>query len=89
LTGIAHPQGEGEILLARYLIAAHPIQRALLEQVAGKGIDDLSLRDIAKRIGADASPQKIKHHLGQMVKYGLLDIIDGKYRVGNGMAKLR
>lgn len=66
----------------KYLIAAHPIQRALLGEVAGKGIDDLSLREMAKRIGFDASPQKIKHHLGQMVKYGFLDIVGGKYRVG-------
>lgn len=68
--------------MAKYLIAAHPIQRALLEQVSGKGIDELSLRAVAKQIGADASPQKIKHHLGQMVKYGFLDVIGGKYRVG-------
>ncbi len=71
--------------MRRYLIAAHPIQRALLQEVAGKGIDDLSLRDIGKRIGLNASPQKIKHHLSQMVKYGYLDIIAGQYRVGKGM----
>jgi len=71
--------------MTRYLIAAHPIQRALLEEVAGKGVDDLSLREMAKRIGVDASPQKIKHHLGQMVKYGFLDIVGGKYRVGKAL----
>lgn len=74
--------------MPKYVIAAHPIQRALLEEVAGKGIDDVSLREMAKRIGADASPQKIKHHLGQMVKYGFLDIVQGKYRVGQKMVFL-
>lgn len=73
--------------MASYLIAAHPIQRALLDEVAGKGIDDLSLREMAKRIGSDASPQKIKHHLGQMVKYGFLDIIGGRYRIGKALVK--
>jgi predicted transcriptional regulator len=71
----------------KYLIAAHPIQRALLSEVAGKGVDDLSLREMAKRIGSDASPQKIKHHLGQMVKYGFLDIIGGRYRVSRLLEK--
>jgi predicted transcriptional regulator len=68
----------------QYVIAAHPIQRALLVEVAGKGIDDVPLREIAKRVG-EASPQKIKHHLGQMVKYGFLDIIDGRYRVSKAL----
>lgn len=71
----------------KYLIAAHPMQQALLQAVAGKGLDDLSLREMAQRIGADASPQKIKHHLGQMVKYGFLDIVEGKYRIGVMLAK--
>lgn len=71
--------------MSKYLIASHPIQRALLEEVAGKGIDDLSLREMAERIGETASPQKIKHHLTQMVRYGFLDVIGGKYRVGKNL----
>ena len=71
--------------MSKYIIAAHPIQRALLQEVADKGIDELSLRDMAKRIGVDASPQKIKHHLSQMVKYGFLDIVNGRYRVGKAL----
>jgi hypothetical protein len=70
----------------KYLVAAHPIQQALLEEAAGKGIEDLSLREIGKKIGV-GSPQKIKHHLQQMVKYGFLDIVEGKYRVGVMLTK--
>lgn len=72
--------------MAKYLIAAHPIQQALLEQVAGKGIDDVPLREIARKVG-ETSPQKIKHHLGQMVKYGFLDIVGGRYRVGKTLIR--
>jgi hypothetical protein len=68
----------------RYLIAAHPIQQAILDVAAGKGIDELSLRDVARAAGlpTGTSPQKMKHHLSQMVKYGFLDIVGGTYRVG-------
>lgn len=67
----------------RMVIAAHPIQQAILDEVNGKGIDGVSLRGIAARIGRpDDAPQKIKHHLGQMVKYGFLDVVGGRYRVG-------
>lgn len=75
--------------MKRYAIAAHPIQRAILDEVAGKGIDDLSLRAIAQRIGTKSSPQQIKHHLTQMVRYGFLDIVGGKYRVGAALRPKR
>ena len=69
--------------MTKYLIAAHPIQQKILEIVAGKGIDDLSLREIGTLVGVkDSTPQKVKHHLGQMVKYGFLDIVGGQYRIG-------
>lgn len=68
--------------MAKYLIAAHPIQQKILEIAQGKNINELSLREIAKEIDEKKSPQQIQHHLTQMVKYGFLDIIKGKYRVG-------
>lgn len=73
----------------KYLVAAHPTQQAILALVDGKGIDDMSLREIGKRVGANSSPQQIKHHLGQMVRYGFLDIVGGKYRVGIALKKRR
>ena len=69
----------------RYVIAAHPIQQAIMALVQDRDADlnHASLRQIAAKIGhKGASPQKIKHHIGQMVKYGFLDIIGGQYRVG-------
>ena len=69
-----------------YLIAAHPIQRAILELAAGEGIDNLSLRKIGAKIGLTQA-QQVKFHLGQMVRYGFLDIIGGKYRPGRILEK--
>lgn len=70
-----------------YLIAAHPLQQAILDAVAGHEIEKHTLREIAAAAGfKKCSPQQVKHHLGQMVRYGFLDIVGGKYRVG---AKLR
>jgi DNA-binding IclR family transcriptional regulator len=72
-------------------IAAHPIQVKLAQLVAGHGIDNdgidgMTLREMAKRIGMpNESPQKIRHHLGQLVKYGFMDIVGGKYRLGKAL----
>lgn len=74
------PKGEGKC----YLIAAHPIQAKIVSLVAGKGIDDLSLRAIGVRVGV-STPQQVKHHLGQLVRYGFVDIVGGKYRIGASM----
>jgi DNA-binding IclR family transcriptional regulator len=73
----------------KYLIAAHPIQQAILDVAAGKGIDDLSLREVARVAGLprSTSPQKVKHHVSQMVKYGFLDIVGGRYRVGSRLKR--
>ena len=53
--------------------ALHPIQEKLLKLAKNKGISGLSLRDIGELVG-DRSPQKIKHHLQQLEKRGLLKI---------------
>jgi len=66
-------------------IAAHPIQVRIVQLVIGRGIDDLSLREIGEQIGCPGSPQQVKHHLQQLVKYGFLDIVGGQYRLGSTM----
>ena len=60
--------------------AMHPIQGKLLDILDGKEYSDSTLRSLGKEIGEGNSPQKIKHHLNQLVKYGYLNIISGKYR---------
>lgn len=69
--------------MSRYLIAAHPAQQAILDAVAGRGIDDMSRRELGALAQVAGSPQKVKHHLSQMVKYGCLDVIGGQYRGGS------
>ncbi|HVZ17079.1 MAG TPA: S24 family peptidase [Terriglobales bacterium] len=53
----------------------HPIQRKLLELSAAKNLAQMSLREMAAGIGVPTeSPQRIKHHLQQLQKKGLLTI---------------
>lgn len=71
-------------------IAAHPIQQAILDLVSKNDIafNELSLRAIAEKVGDNQNgAQKVKHHITQMVKYGFLDVIEGKYKVGKIMNK--
>lgn len=63
-------------------IAAHQVQVKIVELVANRGIDDLTLRAIGQQVGVGTSPQQVKHHLTQLVRYGFLDIVGGKYRIG-------
>jgi len=51
----------------------HPIQEKLLRLAQNRNISSLSLREIGDLVG-DRAPQKIKHHLGQLEKRGLLRI---------------
>jgi repressor LexA len=51
----------------------HPIQEKLLRLAQNRNISSLSLRELGGLVG-DRSPQKIKHHLGQLEKRGLLRI---------------
>jgi len=51
----------------------HPVQRRLLELARSTNLSRLTLREIAARIGIPGdSPQKVKHHLQQLQKKGLL-----------------
>jgi hypothetical protein len=67
------------------IIAVHPVQKKLFEFFANNEVgydNQVSLRKMASEIGMPGeSPQKIKHHLLQLVRYGYINIIDGKYVV--------
>lgn len=69
----------------KFLVAVHPTQMRILELVAGTGVDEMTLREIGELIGVGATPQKVKHHLIQLVRYGFLDIVAGKYRIGRAL----
>jgi repressor LexA len=49
----------------------HPLQEKILRLAQERNISQLSLRDLGALVG-DRSPQKIKHHLQQLEKRGLL-----------------
>jgi len=48
----------------------HTIQRKLLQLISERNIGDLKLREIGALVGEE-HPQKIKHHLDQLMKKGL------------------
>ena len=51
----------------------HPIQRKLLELSRTANLAELTLREMAARMGISGeSPQKVKHHLQQLQRKGLL-----------------
>jgi hypothetical protein len=53
----------------------HPIQRKLLELARTTNLAQITLRDMAARIGLPrTSPQSVKHHLLQLQRKGLLTI---------------
>lgn len=52
----------------------HPIQEKILKLSQQKDLGKLSLRKIGKLIGELNQPQKIKHHLLQLEKNGLISI---------------
>lgn len=62
----------------------HPIQKKLLSLAENKDINTLTLREMAEAIGEEPSAQRIKHHLLQLEKRGLLVYDRGSrtYRLG-------
>ncbi len=52
----------------------HKIQQQLLKASMAHDLGKLSLRQIGKLVGEEASPQKVKHHLLQLEKRGLLAV---------------
>src|SRR5438309_358408 len=51
----------------------HRLQHDLLRLAATKNLGNLKLREIGRLVGED-SPQKIKHHLHQLEKRGLIRV---------------
>jgi repressor LexA len=51
----------------------HIIQEKILQIISEQGIKNMTLREIGKLIN-ESSPQKIKHHLEQLNKKGLLNM---------------
>ncbi|MEK7612124.1 MAG: S24 family peptidase [Patescibacteria group bacterium] len=51
----------------------HPIQQAILELAGKEDLAKLSLREIGRKVNAP-SPQKVKFHLSQLEKKGLIRI---------------
>lgn len=58
----------------------HEIQRKILNLVQEKNLGQYTLREIGELVGEKDTPQKIKHHLNQLEKKGLLRI-DKKNRL--------
>lgn len=53
--------------------AMHTLQRQLLELARKKNLGSMTLREIGTEVG-EKFPQKIKHHLDQLLKKGLIKI---------------
>lgn len=63
-------------------IAIHPTQAKIARGLQNKKINlqQDSLRKIAEKIGLPKeSPQKVKHHLEQLLKLGVIQKIYGEY----------
>ena len=63
----------------RIWVLVHPIQEAIIKLSDDKKLENMTLREIGEIVGAKNSPQKVKHHLNQLVKMGVFDYIAGKY----------
>ena len=65
----------------------HPIQKKIYQVADTHQLGELTLREIGNLIGEKGSPQKIKHHLEQLAKKGLIRIDTEKKeisKIGNG-----
>jgi repressor LexA len=64
----------------------HPIQEKILKLASKQDIAKLSLRNLGSLVEED-HPQKIKHHLSQLLKKGLLDFKSSKTfrQIENGL----
>ena len=52
----------------------HQIQDKILQLMETKNLGRLTLREIGTSIGEPDKPQKIKHHLDQLAKKGLIRV---------------
>jgi len=49
----------------------HLVQQKIFDLASNKNIADLTLREVGELVG-EPHPQKIKHHINQLLKKGLL-----------------
>lgn len=59
----------------------HELQAKLLEYFDSVDTSQKSLRQIALEIGEKPQPQKIKHHIDQLIKRNLIKVIDGNFKI--------
>jgi len=69
-------------------IPVHRIQAKLVKEIKKNNsfLIENTLRDIAVLLKEkDSSPQKIKHHILQLVKLGQIDLIGGQYVINQNL----
>lgn len=73
----------------KYIVALHPLQEKLMELFANEEIqyntsrkkEQNTLREMGIKMGIGATPQQVKHHLIQLVRYGFVDVVGGSYKI--------
>lgn len=69
-------------------IPVHRIQAKLVKEIQKNNsfLAENTLRDVAVLLKEkDCSPQKIKHHISQLVKLGQIDLIGGQYVINKNL----
>lgn len=59
----------------------HELQAKLLGYFDSVDTSQKSLRQIALEIGEKPQPQKIKHHIDQLIKRNLIKVVDGNFKL--------
>lgn len=59
----------------------HELQAKLLEYFEAVDTSGKSLRQIAIELGEKPQPQKIKHHIDQLIKRNLIKVVDGNFKL--------
>lgn len=62
----------GKPLNPIYVKEMHPAQTSILELSKKEDITKMTLREIGKQSGVGEYPQRVKHHVEQLKKKGLL-----------------
>lgn len=64
----------------------HSTQVKIISLMKIKDITGLKLREIGKEVGEE-HPQKIKHHISHLIKYGYINVISGKYQLSQSLTE--
>lgn len=64
----------------------HSTQVKIISLMKIKDITDLKLREIGKEVGEE-HPQKIKHHISHLIKYGYINVISGRYQLSQSLTE--